>query len=93
MIEDMRVRSLAANTQRAYLQQVSAFAQHFGRSPELLDLEEVHAWQVHLIEVQRRSSSTLVVATAALRFLYNVTLNAIGQSTRSPCRRHRASCR
>lgn len=74
MIEDMRVRSLAANTQRAYLQQVSNFARHFGRSPELLGPEEVRAWQVHLIEVQRRSSSTLVVATAALRFLYHVTL-------------------
>lgn len=74
MIEDMRIRNLAANTQRAYLQQVSAFAEHFGRSPKLLGLEEVHAWQVHLVEVQRRSSSTLVVATAALRFLYNVTL-------------------
>uniref|UniRef100_UPI002AB12EB7 site-specific integrase n=1 Tax=unclassified Burkholderia TaxID=2613784 RepID=UPI002AB12EB7 len=74
MIEDMRVRNLAANTQRAYLQQVKAFAQHFGRSPEVLGPEEVRAWQVHLIEVQRRSRSTLVVATAALRFLYTVTL-------------------
>ncbi|MEX3901194.1 phage integrase N-terminal SAM-like domain-containing protein [Paraburkholderia sp. BR10954] len=70
MTEDMRVRNLAANTQRAYLQRVHAFAEHFGRSPDLLGLEEVRAWQVHLIEVQRRSTSTLVVATAALRFLY-----------------------
>lgn len=74
MIEDMRVRNLAANTQRVYLQQVSNFARYFGRSPELLGPEEVRAWQVHLIEVQRRSSSTLVVATAALRFLYHITL-------------------
>ncbi|MEX3816666.1 tyrosine-type recombinase/integrase [Paraburkholderia sp. BR13439] len=74
MIEDMRVRNLAPNTQRAYLQQVNNFARHFGRSPELLGPEEVRAWQVHLTEVQRRSSSTLVVATAALRFLYHVTL-------------------
>lgn len=74
MIEDMRVRNLAANTQRAYLQQVNNFARYFGRSPELPGPEEVRAWQVHLIEVQRRSSSTLVVATAALRFLYHITL-------------------
>jgi len=74
MIEDMRVRNLAANTQRVYLQQVSNFAKHFGRSPELLGPEEVRAWQVHLVEVQRRSPSTLVVATAALRFLYHITL-------------------
>ncbi|WP_196251564.1 phage integrase N-terminal SAM-like domain-containing protein [Cupriavidus necator] len=73
MTEDMRVRNLAANTQRAYLQYVHAFAQHFGRSPEFLGPKEVHAWQLHLVEAQR-SRSTLVVATAALRFLYHVTL-------------------
>ena len=93
MIEDMRIRNLAANTQRAYLQQVSAFAQHFGRSPKLLALEEVHAWQVHLVEVQRRLSSTLVVATAALRLLYNVTFKREWSVNEIPCRRHRASCR
>lgn len=74
MIEDMRVRNLAANTQRAYLQQVRAFAEHFKRSPAVLGPEEVRAWQLHLLEVQHRSRSTLVVATAALRFLYTVTL-------------------
>ncbi|WP_317925878.1 tyrosine-type recombinase/integrase [Cupriavidus sp. TA19] len=67
------MRNLAANTQRIYLHYVRAFAQHFGRSPELLGPEEVHAWQLHLVESQR-SRSTLVVATSALRFLYHVTL-------------------
>ncbi|MBB5409963.1 site-specific recombinase XerD [Paraburkholderia sp. HC6.4b] len=74
MIEDMRVRNLAANTQRAYLQQVRGFAQYFGRSPALLGPEEIRAYQVHLAEFQQRSRSTLVVATAALRFLYTITL-------------------
>lgn len=41
LIEDMRVRNLAANTQRAYLQKMRAFANHFGRSPDLLGPEEV----------------------------------------------------
>nr|WP_028215428.1 site-specific integrase [Paraburkholderia mimosarum] len=73
MIEDMRVRNLAANTQRLYVSYVSAFARHFGRSPELLGPEEIRAWQLHLVDAQR-SRSTLVLATAALRFLYTVTL-------------------
>jgi integrase/recombinase XerD len=74
MVEDMRVRNLSANTQRAYLQQVSAFAKHFGRSPATLGADEIRAWQLHLIEVRRMSRSTLVTATTALRFLYTVTL-------------------
>ncbi|MFM0721907.1 site-specific integrase [Paraburkholderia strydomiana] len=74
MVEDMRVRSLSANTQRAYLQQVGAFAKHFGRSPATLGPEEIRAWQLHLVEVRQLARSSLVTATAALRFLYTVTL-------------------
>jgi integrase/recombinase XerD len=74
MVEDMRVRNLSANTQRAYLQQVRAFAKHFGRSPATLGPEEIRAWQLHLVQVRQLARSTLVTATAALRFLYTVTL-------------------
>ena len=74
MVEDMRVRNLSANTQRAHLQRVGAFAKHFGRSPATLGPEEIRAWQLHLVEVRQLARSSLVTATAALRFLYTVTL-------------------
>jgi site-specific recombinase XerD len=74
MVEDMRVRNLSANTQRAYLQQVGAFAKHFGRSPATLGPEEIRAWQLHLVEARQLARSSLITATAALRFLYTVTL-------------------
>jgi hypothetical protein len=35
MTEDMQVRNLALNTQTSYVQQVSLFARHFNKSPEL----------------------------------------------------------
>ena len=37
MIEDMQIRNFAANTQQSYVQQVSRFARHFNKSPELLE--------------------------------------------------------
>lgn len=37
MIEDMQIRNLAVNTQESYVQQVSLFARHFNKSPELLE--------------------------------------------------------
>lgn len=37
MLEDMRIRNLAVNTQEAYVQQVSLFARYFNQSPERLD--------------------------------------------------------
>ena len=49
MIEDVTVRNLSPATQRSYLNAVSKFSRHFGRSPDRLGLEEVHAFQVHLV--------------------------------------------
>lgn len=74
MLEDMRVRNLSPCTQRVYLSRVAHFAQHFGRSPELLGPEEVRAYQVHLVEERHVSTSSLIQTACALRFLYQVTL-------------------
>ncbi|MCX5538346.1 integrase, partial [Paraburkholderia sp. CNPSo 3076] len=35
MLHDMQIRNLADNTQKTYLLQVSSFARHFRRSPEV----------------------------------------------------------
>ena len=36
MIDEMQIRNLTKNTQRAYIEQVSRFAHHFGKSAEHL---------------------------------------------------------
>jgi integrase/recombinase XerD len=74
MIEDMQIRNLAPETQRAYLQQISQFARHFGKSPELLGPEDIRIYQLHLTQERQLSASSIMVAVAALRFLYKVTL-------------------
>jgi integrase/recombinase XerD len=74
MLEDMQIRNLAPATQRAYVEYVAQFARHFGRSPADLGPEEIRAFQVHLITDRHLAPSTLIVAVAALRFLYTVTL-------------------
>src|SRR5207245_1159110 len=48
MIEDLQIRNLSANTQTSYLEQVSRFARHFGKSPEELGPEEIRSYQVYL---------------------------------------------
>ncbi len=74
MIEDMQVRNLAPHTQRSYVQQISQFARHFGRPPELLGPADIRAYQVHLVQDRQLSASSTLVAVAAIRFLYKVTL-------------------
>src|SRR5258708_33357250 len=49
-------------------------ARHFGKSPELLGPEEIRDYQLYLTNQRKRAPSSIVVTTAALRFLYNVTL-------------------
>ena len=74
MLEDMGIRNLAENTQLSYLQQVSAYARYFGRSPEELGPEQVRAYQAYLVKDRKLAASSVGTATAALRFLYKVTL-------------------
>ena len=74
MIEDMRIRNLGPNTQRSYVEQVSRFARHFGKSPELLGPADIRTYQLHLIQERKLAASSVLVAVAAIRFLYKVTL-------------------
>jgi integrase/recombinase XerD len=74
MLEDMGIRNLAANTQLCYVKQVAAFARYFNRSPEQLGPEEVRIYQNHLVANKHLTASSVITATAALRFLYRVTL-------------------
>jgi len=47
MIEDMRIRNPAVHTQNSYVMQVSMFARHFSRSPEVLGPEESRTYQIY----------------------------------------------
>ena len=74
MIEDMQVRNLAPHTQATYILHVSLFARHFRKLPELLGPEEIRDYQPYLTNHRKLAPSSIIVTTAALRFLYNVTL-------------------
>lgn len=73
MIEDMTIRNLSPATQQSYLYAVAKFSRHFKRSPDRLGLEDVRAYQLHLI-ARQRSWSHINQTVCALRFFYGVTL-------------------
>ena len=74
MLEDMQIRHRSPRTQRSYVEHVSRFARHFGRSPAVLGPEDIRAYQVSLATEKQLAPASLIVAVAALRFLYTVTL-------------------
>ena len=85
MIEDMTIRNLSPSTQQSYIYAVAKFSRHFARSPDRLGLEDVRAYQLHLI-AQQRSWSHINQTVCALRFFYGVTL---GRERRARANRRR----
>jgi len=75
MVEDLEIRNRSPNTIKTYVLAVAQFAAYFGRSPELLGLEEIRNYQIYLVREKRISTGTLNITVAALRFLYCTTLN------------------
>jgi integrase/recombinase XerD len=74
MLEDMQIRNLSPHTQASYVQQVSQFARHFGKSPAELCPEDVRAYQVYLTNEKKLAATSILIAVSAIRFLYKVTL-------------------
>lgn len=73
MVEDMRLRGMAATTTKTYVSHARAFARWMRRSPAECGTEEVRAYLLHL-HAEGRSASTRSGAVAALQFLYAETL-------------------
>jgi len=86
MIDDMTLRNLSPATQRSYLHAVTKFSRHFGCPPDRLGLEDVRAFQVHLVS-QGISWPALNQIVCALRFFFGVTLDRAEIPERIVCAR------
>ena len=75
MIQDLTIRNYSPDTVRHYVDAVAAFARHFGRSPDQLGADAIHAYQVHLVQERKLSFSTLRIVVSGLRFFYTFTLH------------------
>ena len=74
MIEDMQLRNLSPETQRAYVHYISGLARFYQTSPEHLSLEEIREYQLYMINERRYAPETVNAFAAAAKFLYHVTL-------------------
>jgi site-specific recombinase XerD len=73
LIDDLRLRNYSPRTIDAYVAAVARLAKHFGRSPDLLDSEQIRSFQLHLLG-QGVSWSQFNQTVCGLRFFYRVTL-------------------
>ena len=74
-LEELELRNYSPKTQEVYVEWVSLFARHFGKSPELLGPPEIRAYQLYLAHEKKASWSRFNQTVCALRFLYRHTLH------------------
>jgi site-specific recombinase XerD len=74
MIEDMQLRNLAPETQRAYLHYITGLARFYQVSPQALNLEELREYQLYMINERQYSPESVNHFAVAAKFLYTVTL-------------------
>lgn len=74
MIEDMQLNGLSGATQKSYLGHVRQLAAYYSKSPDQLSEAEVRRYILYLQNEKGAAHSTCGVAVAALRFLFQKTL-------------------
>jgi len=74
MLEELQRRNYSEITTRKYLQYVTSFARHFGKSPDQLGPNELRSYQAYLLQERKVTPGTAVNCVAALRFFFIKTL-------------------
>jgi site-specific recombinase XerD len=74
MLDDMTLRKLSEQTQRAYIRSVERFARFFGQSPDLAAPEDLRRFQMQLVS-DGVSTTTINATITGLRFFFEVTLD------------------
>ena len=68
--EELKLRNYADKTVQVYTAAVRKLAEHYHRSPEQIEPEEIRSYLLHLLEERKLSSATLNQTICALRFFY-----------------------
>ncbi len=75
MMEDIILRGLAKNTLDSYMLNARIFLEHCNRPIEQLNEHDIRNYLYHLINEKKVASQTVNTHSAAIRFLFAVTLN------------------
>jgi integrase/recombinase XerD len=67
MIEDMTLRNLSRSTQQSYIYAVAKFSRYFQQPPDRLGMDEVRAYQLHLVNQKYSWTHINQVACALIR--------------------------
>jgi site-specific recombinase XerD len=87
MIRELELHRKSPLTVDAYVRAVARLAQHFGRSPDAISVEEVRDFFHHLITQEKAAFSTCNQKLAAIKFFYRHVLGQKDFSLHIPAKR------
>jgi len=70
MERELRIRGYSPKTQDCYLRSVRDFVGHFMRAPDRLSVDDINAYQLHLVEVKMLPYTSFNQIVCAIRFFY-----------------------
>jgi integrase/recombinase XerD len=87
MIRELQLHRKSPRTVEAYVAAVAQLAQHYGRSPDAISIEEVRDFLHYLITERKVAFSTCNQKLAGIRFFYRQVLGQDGFELRVPAKR------
>lgn len=74
MIECLQLRGLSERTQESYVRAVRQLAEHYHKSPDLINEEELRQYFLHIKNVKHYARNTSTIAICGIKFFYERTL-------------------
>lgn len=74
MIDDLKLKGYRQSTRHSYVSAVRQMAEHFHRSPDQINDEELRQYFIFLTEEKKVARSTATIALCAIKFFFDVTL-------------------
>ncbi len=74
MIDDLKLAGYSTRTQEAYVATVRRLSEHYSRSPEQIDEEELRRYFLYIKDERKLSRSSITIALCGIKFFYQKTL-------------------
>ncbi len=74
MIDDLKLAGYSERTQEAYVASVRKLSEHYSRSPDLIDEEELRRYFLYLKDERKLKRGSITIALCGIKFFYQKTL-------------------
>jgi site-specific recombinase XerD len=74
LIDDLNLAGYSKRTQEVYVASVRKLSEHYSRSPDLINEEELRQYFLYLKDERKLSRSSITIALCGIKFFYEKTL-------------------